>query len=83
MTKLNKSAYGGNTHFQEMINNMKPYTVHCSPNPISRMIKFRRVYQEYILTLGLTSEQRDTLIGKIEDFATASFDAGASNNENL
>jgi len=40
------------------------------------MVKFRKVYQNYILTLGLTAEQRDTLTTKIEDFATASFDAG-------
>lgn len=76
MTKLNNAMYGGNTHFQQMINRMKPYSVHVSPDPIARMVKFRKVYQNYILTLGLTAEQRDTLTTKIEDFATASFDAG-------
>ena len=81
--KTATGIYGGNTHFQQMINRMKPYSVHASSDPIARVIKFRKVYQEFIGTLGLTSEQRDTLIGKIEDFATASFDAGDSNNENL
>jgi len=76
MTKLNNAMYGGDTHFQQMINRMKPYSVHVSRDPIARMVKFRKVYQEYILTLGLTAEQRDTLTTKIEDFATASFDAG-------
>ena len=76
MTKLNNAMYGGNTHFQQMINRMKPYSVHASGDPVARMVKFRRVYQNYILTLGLTAKQRDTLITKIEDFATASFDAG-------
>lgn len=76
MTKLNNAMYGGNTHFQQMISRMKPYSVHASPDPIARMVKFRKVYQNYILTLGLTAEQRDTLTTKIEDFATASFDAG-------
>jgi hypothetical protein len=76
MTKLNNAMYGGDTHFQQMINRMKPYSVHVSRDPIARMVKFRKVYQEYILTLGLTAEQRDTLTTKIEDFATASYDAG-------
>ena len=76
MTKLNNAMYGGDTHFQQMINRMKPYSVHASVDPIARMVKFRKVYQNYILTLGLTAEQRDTLTTKIEDFATASFDAG-------
>lgn len=68
--------YGGDTHFQQMINRMKPYSVHASADPIVRMVKFRKVYLEYIATLGLTAEQRDTLSNKIEDFATASYDAG-------
>jgi len=76
MTKVNNAMYGGNTHFQQMISRMKPYSVHASTDPIARMVKFRKVYQNYILTLGLTAEQRDTLTTKIEDFATASFDAG-------
>ena len=76
MTKLNNAMYGGDTHFQQMISRMKPYSVHASPDPIARMVKFRKVYQEYITTLGLTAEQRDTLTTKIEDFATASYDAG-------
>ena len=76
MTKLNNAMYGGNTHFQQMINRMKPYSVYASPDPVVRMAKFRKVYQNYILTLGLTAEQRDTLTTKIEDFATASYDAG-------
>ena len=76
--KTATGVYGGNTHFQQMINRMKPYSVHASGDPVARMIKFRRVYQNYISTLGLTSEQRDTLSTKIEDFATASYDAGVS-----
>jgi hypothetical protein len=76
MTKLNNAMYGGDTHFQQMINRMKPYSVHASRDPFVRMINFRKAYQEYISTLGLTAEQRDTLTTKIEDFATASYDAG-------
>ena len=76
MTKLNNAMYGGNTHFQQMISRMKPYSVHASPDPVARMVKFRKVYLEYIATLGLTAEQRDKLSTKIEDFATASYDAG-------
>ena len=74
--KTATGIYGGNTHFQQMINRMKPYSVHASGDPVARMVKFRRVYQNYILTLGLTAEQRDKLSTKIEDFATASYDAG-------
>ena len=74
--KTSTGVYGGNTHFQNMINRMKPYSVHASCDPVARMVKFRKVYQDYILKLGLTAEQRDTLITKIEDFATASYDAG-------
>ena len=76
MTKLNNAMYGGDTHFQQMISRMKPYSIHASPDPIARVIKFRRVYQEFIGTLGLTAQQRDQLSTKIEDFATASYDAG-------
>ena len=76
MTKLNNAMYGGDTHFQQMISRMKPYSVHASPDPNARMVKFRNVYQNYVLTLGLTAEKRDTLTTKIEDFATASYDAG-------
>ena len=76
--KTATGVYGGNTHFQQMINRMKPYSVHASPDPVARMLKFRNVYQKYISTLGLTAEQRDTLSTKIEDFATASYDAGVS-----
>lgn len=76
--KTSTGVYGGNTHFQQMINRMKPYSVHASPDPVARMLKFRNVYQKYISTLGLTAEQRDTLSTKIEDFATASYDAGVS-----
>ena len=76
--KTSTGIYGGNTHFQQMINRMKPYSVHASPDPVARMLKFRNVYQKYISTLGLTAEQRDTLSTKIEDFATASYDAGVS-----
>ena len=74
--KTSTGVYGGSTHFQQMIDRMKPYSIHASPDPVARMVKFRKVYQDYILKLGLTAEQRDTLITKIEDFATASFDAG-------
>tara|TARA_R110002012_G_scaffold39494_1_gene109278 strand:+ start:164 stop:403 length:240 start_codon:yes stop_codon:yes gene_type:complete len=76
MTKLNNAMYGGDTHFQQMISRMKPYSIHASPDPIARVIKFRKVYQEFIGTLGLTAQQRDQLSTKIEDFATASYDAG-------
>ena len=74
--KTSTGVYGGNTHFQQMINRMKPYSVHASPDPVARMVKFRKGYQDYILKLGLTAEQRDKLSTKIEDFATASYDAG-------
>ena len=76
MTKLNNAMYGGDTHFQQMISRMKPYSIHASPDPIARVIKFRKHYQEFIGTLGLTAQQRDQLSTKIEDFATASYDAG-------
>jgi hypothetical protein len=76
MTKLNNAMYGGDTHFQQMIKKMKPYSVHVSRDPIARMLKFRKIYQEYITTLGLTAKQIDSLTTKIEDFATASYDAG-------
>lgn len=68
--------YGGDTHFQQMISRMKPYSIHASPDPVARMLKFRNIYQKYISTLGLTAQQRDQLSTKIEDFATASYDAG-------
>ena len=74
--KTSTGVYGGNTHFQQMINRMKPYSVHASSDPIARVIKFRKVYQEFIGTLRLTAQQRDQLSTKIEDFATASYDAG-------
>ena len=38
MTKLNNAMYGGDTHFQQMISRMKPYSVHASPDPIARMV---------------------------------------------
>ena len=76
--KTATGVYGGSTHFQEMVNRMKPYSIHASPDPVARMVKFRKIYQKYILTLGLTGEQRDQLSTKIEDFATASYDAGVS-----
>lgn len=76
MTKLKNAMYGGDGHFQNMINKHKPYSTHCSRDPIARMVNFRKVYLEFIGTLGLTAEQRDQLSTKIEDFATASYDAG-------
>ena len=41
--KTATGVYGGNTHFQQMINRMKPYSVHASSDPIARVIKFRKV----------------------------------------
>tara|TARA_Y100001938_G_C8071150_1_gene423144 strand:- start:904 stop:1137 length:234 start_codon:yes stop_codon:yes gene_type:complete len=75
--KATTSAYGGD-NLQAMVNKMKPYSIQASPDPVARMMKFRKLLYVYINSLGLTAEQRDRLKTKVEDFATASYDAGVS-----